>query len=131
MPLPVLPDAETLAVQALAAQASVAALVGSRIYAVTPDAPTFPLIRVSKVAERFTDEEGAEDCTVQLDCIASTDAEASLLARTVVAARKDMAGHYAAGWVALVDVGSGPIPLHDTEAERYRYVVDLDMQVGY
>ena len=130
MPFTLLPDAETVTVQALAAQASIVALVGSRIYAVTPDAPTFPLVRVTKVAERFTDEEGAEDCTIQLDCIASTDAEASLLARTVVAARKDLAGHYAAGWVALVGIGSGPIPAHDTEAERYRYVVDLDLQVG-
>ena len=130
MPLPVLPDVETLSVQALSAQASVTALVGSRIYAVTPDVLTLPLIRVTKVAERFTDEEGSEDATVQLDCIASTDADASLLARTVVAARKDLAGHYAAGWVALVGIGSGPIPAHDTEAERYRYVVDLDLQVG-
>lgn len=131
MPLPVLPDAETVGVQALSAQTSVVALVGSRIYAVTPDVLTLPLIRVTKVAERFTDEEGSEDATVQLDCIAATDAEASLLARTVVAARKDMAGHYAAGWVALVSVGSGPVPAHDAEAERARYIVDLDLQVGY
>jgi hypothetical protein len=129
MPLPILPDAETLAVQALAAQSAVTAIT-PRIGTVIPGSPTFPLIRLAKVAELFTDEEGVEDAQVQVECWADSDATASLLARTVVACRKDMAGTYPAGWVALVGVASGPIPAPDPESQRHRYLVTLDLSVG-
>lgn len=129
MPLPVLPDAETVMVQALAAQASVTAITSTRIGTVLE--PVFPRIRLAKVAELFTDEEGLEDVQVQVECWAESDAEASLLARTVVAARKDLAGSYAAGWVGLVGVASGPIPAPDPDSERHRYLLTLDAAIGY
>lgn len=131
MPLTLLPDAETVMVQALGAQAAVTAITSTRIGTVIPDTPVFPLIRLTKVAERFTDEEGLEEVTVQVECWADSDATASQLARTVVAARKDMRGVYAGGWMGLVDVASGPTPAPDPESQRARYILDLDAAVGY
>lgn len=131
MPLTVLPDPETVTIQALAAQTSIAAIVGTRIASEIPTAPVFPLLRVTKAASIETDIEGREVALMSVECWADTDATASLLARTVVAARKDMSATYAAGWVALVDVSGGPIPAYDPESERARWIVDLDIVIGY
>lgn len=129
MPLSVIPDVETITVQALNAQPSITALVGARIYAWIPATPVYPLIRVTKTASLFVDEEGLEDARLFVECWADDDNTASLLARTVVAARKDLKGIYAAGWVALTDV-FGSVPLHDPNSERFRWTVDLEMSVG-
>ena len=128
--LTVLPDAETVVIQALNASAAVTGIVGTRIGTRIPDTPTWPLIRVAKVAEVFTDDEGSESSLIQVECWADSDATASLLARTVVAARKDLPGTYAAGWLALVGVDSGPIPAPDPESERARYLLTLAVDVG-
>lgn len=131
MPLPLLPDAETVFVQALAAQAAVSTIVSTRIGTRIPATPVYPLVRLTKVAEQFTDEEGLEFVTVQIECWADADAIASLLARTIVATRKDLRGTWAAGWLSLPDVASGPIPAHDPVSQRYRWIVDLDAAIGY
>lgn len=129
MPLTVLPDAEAIFVQALAAQSSITAITSTRIGTRIPDTPTFPLIRLTKVAAQFTDEEGAEFATVEVECWADTDAVASTLARTVVACRKDLKGTYAAGWLALPDT-TGPTPAPDPDSQRFRYMIDFDATVG-
>lgn len=130
MPLSTLPDAEVLFVQALLLRAPVTAIVSTRIGTRISTTPVYPLIRLTKVAERFTDEEGVELVTVQVECWADSASQASLLARTVVACRLDLRGTYAAGWLSLVEVSSGPIPVPDPISQRERWILDLDASVG-
>lgn len=129
MPMTLMPDAEALTVTALTAQAAVVAIT-PRISTVIPPAPIFPLIRVTKVADYGIDREGSSGVLIQVECWADDDATASLLARTVQACVGDLPRVTGSGWVALVDVPSGPIPTPDPESERARYILDLEMFVG-
>jgi hypothetical protein len=128
MPVTVLPDAETLAVAALAAQSSITAICSTRISTVIPSAPTFPLIRVTKVGDFGYDNEGASDVVLQVECWADDDATASLLARTVQACWLDLRRITGGGWTALTEFTSGPMP--DEESQRARYILGLEMRIG-
>jgi hypothetical protein len=130
MPVTVLPDAETLAVAALAAQASITAICSTRIGTRIPDAPTFPLIRVAKVGDYGVDPEGSSVVVIQVECWADDDATASLLARTVQSCYLDLRRITGGGWTALTDIPSGPIPTPDPESGRARYLLELDMRIG-
>ena len=112
-------------VAALAAQATVTAItprIGTRW------SGTYPAIRITKVGSFFVDNEGAEDVSFQVECVADDDATASLLARTVVSVVDDLRGSYGGGKLALTDP-TGPIPAYDEVAERARYDVTLDGRV--
>lgn len=128
MPEPLLPDPETLLVAALNATASVTALVGSRIS--TNRGSTYPALVVTRVGGG-PDSPASDLALLQLDCWATDDATASLLARTVVAAHRDLRRITAGGWTALTDIQAGPIPVPEEETGLARYVIDLEIQVGY
>ena len=129
MPVSLLPDPETLMVAALKAQPSVTAIVAARIGTRIPDVPTFPLIRVTHIAGG-PDTLASEFVVIQIECWADDDATASLLARTIVACHTDMRNVSAAGWLALTDPVS-LIPMPDPVSERFRYIIDLDVEMGY
>lgn len=120
-------DVEAVFVSFLLAQGSVTALVSTRVYTRKPDAPTWPLITVRRVAGGLTLADGPEDNpTLQVDCWAAGDDEdqASLIARTVVSVLANMRAY---------DTHLGPhhvtslVPLTDPDTGRSRVSLDVDL----
>lgn len=129
MPTQLLPDPVAAVREALLAQASITALVSTRIYDRIPATPTWPLLVVSSVDD---DEAGGPEnlqARVQVDCWGQsgnqTDtAQARLIVRTVRSVSRDLAGTWPAGKIRSA-VGQTTIPSPDPESGRARFFIDL------
>lgn len=129
MPIPLLPDPVALTIQALLAQTSLTALVGTRMYDRIPGNPTWPLLVVSAVSDDEERDPALGAARVQVDCWGAGNspgdtATAQTIARTVRSTARDLAGTYAAGM--LVDCSPALFaPAPDPTTGRARFVADL------
>jgi hypothetical protein len=110
MAVVVMPDAERLVIDALIADADVAALVAGRVYGVIPNVKVLPLVRVVRIGGQMLDDGNpywADAPALQIDCWADRKAEAVELGevvRAVCATR--LAGAYPTGVIAGVGIGA-------------------------
>lgn len=130
MPLPLLPDTLALGREALLAQTPVTAIVSTRVYGSRiPGSPTYPLIVLSVVDDDEARDPALGEARLQADCWGAgsgpvEEEQARLLARTVRAVARDLAGTYTAGTVT----GCAPgqiISAPDPTTGRVRFIVDL------
>lgn len=133
MPVPLLPDTLALAREALLAQASLTALVGTRIYDRIPASPTWPLLVVSDV-----DIQELEWHTwlarVQVDVWGAGGSQADwqqvrTIARTLYSVARDLRGSWTAGDIS----NAAPliiVPAPDETTGRARLVVDLQLETN-
>lgn len=133
MPTPLLPDTVAVVRDALLGQSSISALVGTRIYDRVPaGSPTWPLLVVDTVDEAETEWHTLQG-RVQLDVwgvgpSSDDEQQARLLARTIIAAIRDMRGTWASG--RIVNTGLlNMLPAPDDETGRARFVIDLFVEV--
>lgn len=128
MPVPVLPDAVALTIQALRAQPTLDVLVGGRVSDRVPASPVWPLLVVSVVDEVELEWHTGE-VRVQVDVWGagagpSHKQQVRRIAGELFAVARDLRGEYPAGVVR----SSSPlmsVPSPDSETGRQRVVVDL------
>jgi len=106
----------------LTGDAAVSALVGTRVYPIKlPHEPTYPAITYSRVASEkvnaFDGYKGLEDARIQVDCWASTYAQAKDLAEKVISAMIN-----ATPFKARV---ASDTDLYDDDTGTYRVSVDF------
>lgn len=128
---PLLPDAEALVYAYLSTHAGVDALVAGRVYSAVPEAPTYPLVTLTRVGGAPTLAYWVDSPRVQLDAWGRSKGEASDLARTLVAACAELAGRTVPGHGVVTSVLPvlGPLWQPDTEVAppRPRYLVDVQL----
>jgi hypothetical protein len=116
-------DAELLTVNYLRARTEISALVSTRVTTELPPAPTFPALVVSRIGG-ISDYPGWIDVgRLQFDAWGTTKATASALARTALAALREMPGSHALGVVTRVaqDLGLTWAPDETTDQPRYLF----------
>jgi hypothetical protein len=132
MPLPLLPNVVDLTKEALLAQASLTALVGTRVYDRVPGAPSYPLLVVTSVDEAESPEPAIGEARVQVDVWGKPMSElgaltaARLVTRTLQSVVRDLRGTWTAGKI----VGAAhlnTIPQPDPDTGRTRFIVDLQI----
>ena len=122
----VLPDILKIGLQHLRQQAELQALVGSNIYVRTPAKVTPPFVQLALIGGRPVRDGWIDDMLLQYACYATTEPEASTIARTVTATFLELlnAPKQPLGLVvANVTVASAPFSAPDSEYptphERY------------
>jgi hypothetical protein len=128
MPVSLLPDALAVTREALLAQSSLTALVGTRIYDRIPGNPVWPLL-VLTVVDEVELEWHTGNARVQVDVWGagntSADAQqAQTVARTVRAVTRDLRGSWTAGDISNA-APAVTIPAPDETTGRARFVIDL------
>lgn len=130
--LVLMPDVERLVIDALIADADVAALVTGRIYGAVPNVKTFPLVRVVRIGGQLADEGDpfwADAPALQVDGWADRKAEAVELGRVLQAVcATRLTGAHPLGVVAGVDVGAwvyDPDTSFNPAKPRVRLSLDL------
>jgi hypothetical protein len=127
----VLPDAVQLVRDGLLADPDVTALVSTRVLSQLPASPTYPCVIVYRFGGVPPVREWLDQARLQLDCWATDDVNASLVARTVRAAAHNLEGytHPTLGCIAGVDDAEGPRWGEDDTSVTYtgtpRYLVTL------
>jgi hypothetical protein len=133
MPVSLLPDALALTREALLAQSSLTALVGTRIYDRIPGTPTWPLL-VLTVIDEVELEWHTGQPRVQVDVwgagsTATDAANALTIARTVRSVTRDLRGSWTAGDISNA-APSTIVPAPDQTTGRARYVIDLLLETN-
>jgi hypothetical protein len=132
MAIAVMPDAERLVIDALIADADVAAIVDGRVYGVIPNVKVLPLVRVVRIGGQMADDGApywADAPALQIDCWAERKAEAVSLGevlRAVSATR--LPGRYPTGVIAAVGIGAmtyDPDTSFTPAKPRVRLSIDL------
>lgn len=129
MPLRLLPDAELLAVNALRANADLAALVGTRVYTAVPADPSFPLVRVSRIGGIPTIPQHLDVARLQVDAWGTTKHQARTVAATAQAALHAATGTHAQGVLTGVDDDLGLSWQPDPETDQPRYVFGVALYI--
>lgn len=107
MPLAVLADAELVAITYLRSVAEVSAIVGTRVFWEIPNAPTWPLLRVTRIGGTASVPRRLDAARLQLEAWASTKGAATTLARTAQAAMWEARGTHAGAVISGVDDSLG------------------------
>ena len=129
MSVTLLPDIEALVSQFLRDQDEIVALVDDRVYTAIPNDPTWPLLRLQRVAGApvLSRPLHVDAPVVQLDAYGGSKSQARTLietARAVIAARLE--GVHALGVVAGVTFGSMSwLPDTAYSPARSRFVADF------
>lgn len=122
--LPLLPDAEVLMIDWLVGHDDLAPIHEGRVG--TDLDPERPAIRVTRAPQPAADPD-EDHPSLQIECWATTQDEASILARSIIACIPDIEGRHAEGVVSGWEVSAGPFyaPDPDTDAPRYLLGIDL------
>lgn len=96
MPLIVLPDAERIVHDWLAAYTEVAAIVGTRVVSELPASPTYPILRLFRLGGIPPIAYRLDEANIQLEAWADTKSAATNLARVARAALVDLRSHVTA-----------------------------------
>ncbi len=125
MPDPLLPGPEALLGAFYRNHPSLAPLHGGRVG--TRLGGVYPAIRLARLGSppghRWEDRP-----TVQVECWADEQAQADLLARTVVAVTPEVLGAHLQGVVSGWDITLGPLWSPDPTTARARYLIDVQLQ---
>ena len=128
---PRIPDAKALTATYLRSNADVAAIVGSRVGAKTPDMTDAPWVRIHQIGDASGFPLHLVTVHLQLDCYggskpAKAEGESSLLARTVREVLDVMPqAEHAGAVVTAVRFGSAPdVPDQDFNPPRKRIPLD-------
>lgn len=133
MTVTLLPDSEALLSQFLRDQDEIEALVGDRVYTVIPNEPTWPLLKLTRVAGApvLSRPLRIDAPTLQLDAYANTKAAAHTLmatARAVIAERIE--GVHSLGVVSGAIFGSMSwLPDPSYSPARARFTGDVTLTV--
>lgn len=133
MSVTLLPDIEALVSQFLRDQAEIVTLVDDRVYTEIPNTPTWPLLRLQRVAGGpvLSRPLWVDAAVVQFDAYGGSKAQAHTLiqtARAVVGERLE--GTHVLGVVSGVTFGSlSWLPDSSYSPARNRYVADMTVVV--
>lgn len=125
MTLRVLPDVEMAALRWLKAQAELTALVGQRIYAKLPKAPTFPAVRLMRVGGTPVIAQHLDVARLQVEAFAPAKYDAWRVAATAQAAIHLLPGIHFEGVVTAVEDAVGLTWAPDNQTDRPRYLFDV------
>lgn len=115
-------DAELLAVNYLRGRAEISAIVGTRVSTELPSSPTWPYLTVTRLGGTADHLGWVDAARLQVDAWGTSKANASLLARTALAALREMPGSHALGVVSNVTQDLGLAWAPDDVSDRPRYL---------
>jgi hypothetical protein len=106
----ILPDAVQLVRDGLLADVTVTGLVDTRVLSQLPSSPTYPCVVIYRFGGKPPVREWVDQAQLQIDCWATDDIAASLVARTVRAAVHNLEGYSnpTLGSISGVDDVEGP-----------------------
>lgn len=122
MPVRLLVDAELVVVNWLRGHGDVAAFVATRVYTELPPAPTYPLLRITRVGGIPVLRQHLDVARVQIDAWAATKKAARDLAATTQAAMHELPGARPLGVVTAVEDDLGLTWSPDDATDQPRYV---------
>ncbi len=120
-------DAELLAANYLRARAEIIALVSTRVVTELPKLPTYPVLALTRIGG-LADHPGWLDVArLQVDGWGTTKGNASLVARTALAALLDMPGVHTLGVVTHVAQNLGLTWAPDEISDQPRYLFGVSI----
>lgn len=127
------PDVELVTVTFLKAQAAISSLVGTRVYTVVPNSPTWPLLRVVRIGGGPLSSYPLhlDQALLQIDAYGGSKYEARTLVETVKAelAEIQLASHSGAVVTGANFGTTRYLPDSTFDPARPRYVADVEISI--